>query len=101
MQLVRSAGIPYIAATMSKHLAVLTTVNAPYSKQLSGAELAHCLSNIELAKDYPGQVSSFLSEVPVADQARFAEEFGIRLDALKAFASSFAMWSGETYKLAA
>jgi len=87
---------------MSKHLvSVLTTVNAPYSTQLNGAELAHCLSDVELAKDYSGQISSFLGEVPIAHQASFAEEFGIGLDALKAFASNFATWSGETYKLAA
>jgi hypothetical protein len=87
---------------MSKHLvSVLTTVNAPYSTQLDGAELAHCLTDVELAKNHSGQVSSFLGEVPVAHQTSFAEEFGIGLDALKAFASKFAMWSGETYKLAA
>lgn len=89
-------------ATMSTHLvSVLTTVNAPYSTQLNGAELAHCLSDVELAKDYSGQVSSFLGEVPVALQTSFAEHFGIPLGALKAFAASFAMWSGETYQLAA
>jgi len=87
---------------MSKHLdSVLTTVNAPYSTQLNGAELAHCLSDVEFAKNYSGQVSSFLGEVPVADQVGFAAEFGIDLDALKAFASDFATWSGETYTLAA
>jgi hypothetical protein len=86
---------------MSKHLvSVLTTVNAPYSNQLDGAQLAHCLSDVELAKDFSGQVSSFLGEVPVAQQASFAAEFGIELETLKAFASDFASWSGETYKLA-
>lgn len=86
---------------MSKHLiSVLTTVNAPYSKQLDGEGLAHCLSDIVLAKQYSGQVSSFLGEVPVALQASFAEEFGIPLVALKAFASSFSMWTGESYQLA-
>lgn len=90
-----------LVATMSKHLvSLLTTVNAPYSEQLDGAQLAYCLSDIELAKDFPGQVSSFLSEVPVAHQAGFAAEFGIELEVLKAFASEFASWSGETYKLA-
>lgn len=101
-ELVHSAGIPYIMNTMSKHLvSVLTTVNAPYSSQLDGAQLAHCLSDVELAKDFSGQVSSFLGEVPVAQQTSFAAEFGIELEALKAFASDFASWSGETYKLAA
>ena len=101
-ELVHLWGIPYIMSTMSKHLvSVLTTVNAPYSNQLNGAQLAHCLLDVELAKDFPGQVSSFLGEVPVAQQTSFAAEFGIELEALKAFASDFASWSGETYKLAA
>lgn len=95
-------GIPYIMITMSKHLvSVLTTVNAPYSNQLDGAQLANCLSDVELAKDFSGQVSSFLGEVPVAQQTSFAAEFGIELETLKAFAFDFASWSGETYKLAA
>ena len=86
---------------MDKHISVLTTVNAPYSIQLDGVALAHCLSDVELAKEFSGQVSSFLGEVPVTQQTSFAAEFGIGYEALKAFASSFATWSGETYKLAA
>ena len=87
---------------MSKHLmSVLTTVNAPYSKQLDGRGLAHCLSDVALAKQYSGQVSAFLGEVPVALQTSFAAEFGIAFDDLKAFASSFSKWSGEHYQLAA
>ena len=86
---------------MNKHLiSVLTTVNAPYSTQLDGESLARCLSDIPLAKQYSGQVSSFLGEVPVALQTSFAAEFGIAFDDLKAFASSFSMWSGESYHLA-
>lgn len=85
---------------MDKHISVLTTVNAPYSTQLDGVTLASCLSDIELAKKFSGQVSSFLAEVPVAQQMSFAAEFGIGSDALKAFAADFAKWSGETYKLA-
>ena len=87
---------------MNKHLVtVLTTVNAPYSEQLDGAMLAHCLSDLDLAKAHSGQVSTVLGEVPLAQQAEFAGEFGIELDDLKAFASQFAAWSGETYQLAA
>lgn len=86
---------------MNKHISVLTTVNAPYSSQLDSATLAHCLLDVEFAKEFSGQVSSFLGEVPVAQQTSFAAQFGIGNDALKAFASSFAKWSGETYKLAA
>ncbi|GHD21133.1 hypothetical protein ACFOEZ_20140 [Tianweitania populi] len=87
--------------TMSKQLAsVLTTVNAPYSAQLDGAELAHCLSNFDLAKQFSGQVSSFFGEVPAAEQQAFAYEFGIALADLKSFASDFAKWSGQSYHLA-
>ena len=87
---------------MSKHLiSVLTTVNAPYSKQLDGEGLAHCLSDVTLAKQYSGRVSWFLCEVRGALQTSFAEHFGIPLGALKAFASSFSMWTGESYQLAA
>lgn len=89
-------------ATMSKHLvSVLTTVNAPYSNQLDGAELAACLSNIALAKQHSGQVSSFLGEVPFKSQVEFADEHHISLSDLKAFASVFSAWSGESYKLVA
>lgn len=96
------AGIHYLMAIMSKHLvSVLTTVNAPYSNQLDGAELALCLSDIDLAKQYSGQISSFLGEVPIESQIEFADEHHISLGELKAFASTFSAWSGETYKLAA
>jgi len=87
---------------MRKHvISVLTTVNAPHSEKLGGEELAYCLSDFELAKQFSGQVSSFLGEVPVAQQLSFAAEFGIDIDDLRAFASRFAMWSGESYQLAA
>ncbi|GAA4186826.1 hypothetical protein [Shinella granuli] len=87
---------------MSKNLvSVLTTVNAPYSNQLDGAMLAHCLSDIELAKVFSGQVSSFFGEVPLDQQTEFAAEFGIAVDDLKMLASDFSAWSGESYHLAA
>lgn len=87
---------------MTEHLAsVLTTVNAPYSKQLTGAELSHCLSDFVLAKRYSGQVSSFLGEVPLRLQLAFASEHGIPLPKLRALATKFSAWSGESYPLAA
>ncbi|MER9470823.1 hypothetical protein NKI82_34385 [Mesorhizobium sp. M0482] len=87
---------------MSEHLALfLTTVNAPYSEQLDGVALAHCLSDLNLAKQYPGQVSTFLGEVPVEQQMEFAAARQIAVDDLKAFAAHFSAWSGETYQLAA
>jgi len=85
---------------MSKHLiSVMTTVNAPYSNQLSGGDLAHCLSDVKWAKQFSGQVSSFLGEVSVDHQLEFAGEYGISPIQLKSFASAFSAWSGESYKL--
>lgn len=87
---------------MNTHLAsVLTTVNAPYSDQLDGAALAHCLANIELAKQHPGHVSAFFGEVPLVQQVEFAAAHHIPFAALKAFAVEFSAWSGESYPLAA
>ena len=87
---------------MSKDLfSVLSKVNAPYSKQLSAAGLAHCLLDFELAKEYSGQVSSFFGEVPVEDQLAFAAQHEIPVASLKELASKFADWSGESYKLVA
>ena len=100
--LARMLEIPYVTGTMSKQMiSVLTTVNAPYSIQLDGVALAHCLVDLELAKQFSGQVSSFLGEVPLAQQMEFAAEFGITDDDLKAFAADFSNWSGESYQLAA
>jgi hypothetical protein len=87
---------------MSMHLgSVLTTVNAPYSDQLDDAALAHCLADIDLAKQHPGHVSAFLGEVPLAQQVEFATAHHIAVDDLKAFAAKFSAWSGESYPLAA
>jgi hypothetical protein len=38
---------------------VLTTVNAPYSQQLTAQELAGCLLDLTAAKAVPGHMSSF------------------------------------------
>jgi hypothetical protein len=87
---------------MSKHLAsVLTTVNAPYGDQLDGAELAHYLADIELAKQHPGHVSAFFGEVSLAQQIEFAAVHNIPVPTLKAFAVEFSAWTGESYPLAA
>lgn len=82
-------------------MTVLTTVNAPYSEQLDGAMLAHCLSDIDLAKQHPGQVSIFLGEVPLSQQLEFASAHHIAVNDLKALAARFAAWSGESYQLIA
>jgi len=87
---------------MSEHLAlVLTAVIAPYSEQLDGVALAHCLSDLDMAKQYPGQVSALLGAVPVEQQMEFAAAHQIVVDDLKAFAAHFSAWSGESCQLAA
>lgn len=87
---------------MGKHfVSVLTTVNAPYSMQLDDAALAHCLADLDLAKQYAGHVSTFLGEVSPALQVEFAAVHHIPVPDLKAFASAFSAWSGESYPLAA
>ena len=64
------------------------------------ASLAHCLSDLELAKVFSGQVSSFFGEVWLDQKTGFAAEFGIRVDDLKTLAAAFSAWSGESYQLA-
>lgn len=101
-KLVSRARNDYLATAMSKHLAsVLTTVNAPYSVQLDDAALAHCLADLDLAKQHPGHVSTFLGEVSPALQVEFAAVHYIPVVDLKAFAAAFSAWSGESYPLAA
>ena len=56
---------------------VLTTVNAPHSKQLDAQELAYCLKNQAAAKAVPGHMSAFFGEVEPALQVGFAGLFGI------------------------
>lgn len=78
----------------------LTIVNAPYSEQLDGPALAHCLTNPAAAKSHPGHMSAFFGEVEPAAQKDFAAHFGISETALAAAASAFAAYSGESYPLA-
>lgn len=80
---------------------ILTTVNAPYSEQLDGEMLAHCLKVVSAAKEKPGHMSSFFGEVPPEAQKKFAASHGIsEADLIKA-ARAFAKYSGESYPLAA
>lgn len=100
--LVSSSRNDYFTDTMNKHLAsVLTTVNAPYSVALDDAALAHCLADLDAAKQHPGHVSAFLGEIPAALQIEFAAAHHIPAPDLKAFAAAFSAWSGESYPLAA
>lgn len=80
---------------------VLTTVNAPHSKRLTAQELAHCLLDQAAAKAVPGHMSSFFGEVKPAWQVEFASLFDITELQLAAAAKAFALYSGESYPLAA
>ena len=80
---------------------VLTTVNAPYSKQLDAQALAFCLLHPEAAKATPGHMSSFFGEVSPKLQIEFACSYGITEQQLAAAAKAFAAYSGESYPLAA
>ena len=80
---------------------VLTTVNAPYSKQLTAQELANCLLDPAAAKAVPGHMSSFFGEVKPTLQMGFASLFNITESELVAAAKAFATYSGESYPLAA
>jgi hypothetical protein len=80
---------------------VLTTVNASYAKQLSAQELADCLLDQAEAMASSGHMSSFFGEVDPAMQVSFAELFNITKPQLVAAAKAFALYSGESYPLAA
>ncbi len=86
---------------MTDPVLVLTTVNAPYSKKLDALELVHCLLDPTAAKATPGHMSSFFGEVKPALQVEFASLFNITESQLSAAAKAFAMYSGESYPLAA
>jgi hypothetical protein len=80
---------------------VLTTVNAPHSKQLDARELALCILSHSAAKALPGHMSLFFGEVSPAFQIEFACSCNISEQKLVAAAKAFAMYSGESYPLAA
>jgi hypothetical protein len=80
---------------------VLSTVNAPYAKQLSAQELAFCLLDHEKAKAVPGHMSSFFGEVSPGLQVQFANCFNITQLQLANAAKAFSNYSGEHYPLAA
>lgn len=78
---------------------MLTTVNAPYSKQLDGPALAQWLSDLELAKQFAGHVSSFLERSRSPSRLNSLPSPGIALDDLEVLASEFSAWAGERDKL--
>jgi hypothetical protein len=80
---------------------IMTTVNAPYRKQLAVQELVRCLLNPAVAQAWPGHMSTFFGEVAPDLQQRFAHEHHISRDQLIAAARAFSSYSGEVYPLAA
>jgi hypothetical protein len=80
---------------------VLTTVNAPHSRQLTAEELAFCLLSLAAAQAVPGHMSAFFGEVSPELQCEFADMFGISHAKLVEAAKAFASISGESYPLAA
>ncbi|QHO73337.1 hypothetical protein ACH79_12430 [Bradyrhizobium sp. CCBAU 051011] len=86
---------------MTSAALVLTTVNAPYSKQLDAQALAYCLLHPEAAKAAPGHMSSFFGEVSPELQIEFACSYNITEQQLATAAKAFAIYSGESYPLAA
>ena len=86
---------------MNSPALVLTTVNAPYSTQLSAQELVYCLLDHTAAKAMPGPMSSFFGDVKPEQQLAFAAFFDIPYSELVAAAKAFADYSGASYPLAA
>ncbi len=80
---------------------VLAIVNAPHSDQLNADQIAACLRDQAAAKTVPGHMSSFFGEVDPAWQVDFAGQFQISEAQLVAAARAFALYSGESYPLAA
>ena len=79
---------------------VLTTINAPYSKQLDAEELVHCLLDPVAAEAYSGHMSSFFGEVDPDLQIKFARQFKVTEKQFIAAAKAFAEFSGQSYPLA-
>jgi hypothetical protein len=80
---------------------VLTTVNAPHSRQLSAQELVRCLLDPSAARAAPGHMSIFFGEVKPHLQVDFAHQFDVTDQELIAAAKAFAAYSGQSYPLAA
>jgi hypothetical protein len=79
---------------------ILTTVNAPYSKQLDADGLVHCLLDPAAAEDHPGHMASFFGEVDPNLQIEFAHQFNVTYEQLITAAQKFSKFSGQPYPLA-
>jgi hypothetical protein len=86
---------------MNSSVMVLTTVNAPYSKNLDAHGLVHCLLDPTAAEAACGPMSSFFGDVEPELQIAFAQMHGITHAQLVAAAKAFAAYSGQSYPLAA
>lgn len=80
---------------------VLTTVNAPYSKQLDAVALVYYLTHPAEATSVPGHMSSFFGDVEPELQLAFGELYGLTRSDLVGAAKAFADYSGEAYPLTA
>jgi hypothetical protein len=79
---------------------VLTTVNAPHSRQLTAEELAFCLLSLAAAQAVPGHMSAFFGEVSPELQCEFADLFGVSHAQLVEATKAFSHYSGESYPFA-
>jgi hypothetical protein len=79
---------------------VLTTVNAPYSKELNAQELVACLWDPKAAEAVPGHMSSFFGDVEPELQSQFAALFNVPHAKLVEAAKAFSNFSGVSYPLA-
>lgn len=68
---------------------ILGTVNAPYGANLSAGQLAHAISDIEVAQPAMGPAFSFFSEVSLELQMSFVSEMGLSHHEVRQVAKHF------------
>ncbi|MCV3765588.1 hypothetical protein [Rhizobium sp. TRM95796] len=76
---------------------ILATVNASYSRKLSGEQVASLILDLERMKAMPGHAASFFYEVDPDLQRQFAGEHGISDERLARVAADFDNWTGRTW----
>jgi len=69
---------------------VLTTVNAPYSANLSACELAACISDLDTMSKATGPTLSFFTEVKLAHQNEFISAMGVSKKGVQSVANHIA-----------
>ncbi|MBK1666630.1 hypothetical protein CKO28_01050 [Rhodovibrio sodomensis] len=80
---------------------VLCQVNAPYSRNISAADLAHALSSLDAAWEEIGPVYAFLTEVEADTQLAFMQAHGVDRKAAAAVAEALSLRSGADLRLPA